>query len=73
MNLTDDERQALRDGKCAVWIDSETRQEYVVVAREHYERLRAVVDGIARRAGWDDPALDVYEQYRSRPVRDEGG
>jgi hypothetical protein len=46
--------------------DPETGQEYVLVPAEQYEKLRAVVDGITRRAGWDDPALDVYEQYRKK-------
>ena len=28
--------------------------------------VRRVVDGPNRR-GWDDPELDVYEQYRKKP------
>jgi hypothetical protein len=31
-----------------------------------YELVRKVIDGYNRR-GWDDPSLDVYEQYRTRP------
>jgi hypothetical protein len=25
-----------------------------------YERMRAIIDGLTRRAGWDDPEMDVY-------------
>jgi hypothetical protein len=46
-------------------VDPRTNAEYVLVRKDVYERLWAIVDGATRRAGWDDPALDVYEQYRS--------
>ncbi|HJZ89666.1 MAG TPA: hypothetical protein VKE40_02265 [Gemmataceae bacterium] len=67
MELTEEQRHNLRDGKWARWTDPETGQEYVLVPREQYEKLRAAIDGVTRRAGWDDPALDEYEQYRKRP------
>jgi hypothetical protein len=28
--------------------------------------MRAVIDGATRRAGWDDPKLEAYEQYRKQ-------
>jgi hypothetical protein len=34
--------------------------------------MRAIIDGATRRAGWDDPALDAYEQNRER-CEAEGG
>jgi len=34
------------------------------VPAEHFKKLKAIIDGLTRRAGWDDPALDVYELYR---------
>ena len=54
-----------------------TSQVYVLIAREKYERLRALlVDepltldeqqrllaDAGRRAGWDDPAMDAYDRY----------
>jgi hypothetical protein len=44
--------------------DPRTNQTYILVRADVYERMRAVVDGVTNRAGWDDPALDAYEQYR---------
>ena len=38
----------------------------MLLKAEVFERMRKVVDGFARSAGWDDPALDVYEQYRDQ-------
>jgi hypothetical protein len=48
-------------------VDPRTNQTYVLVKEEVFARMRQVVDGFARSAGWDDPELDVYEQYRDRP------
>ena len=57
--------------------------ECVIVRRDVYERARRVVEyddrewgpeerravlrSFGEKAGWDDPQLDVYEQYRGRP------
>lgn len=49
------------------WVDPDTGDEYVLVPVEQFQKLKAVVNGATRRADWDDPALDVYEQYRKRP------
>ena len=46
--------------------DPRTNQTYVLVRADVYERMRAVIDGVTKRAGWDDPALDAYEQYRKK-------
>jgi hypothetical protein len=35
-----------------------------LVRADVYERMRAIIDGVSQRAGWNDPALDAYEQYR---------
>jgi hypothetical protein len=67
MNLTDDQRRDLDEGKLVRWTDPESGQEYVLVPREQFEKMRKVIDGVTQRAGWDDPQLDVYEQYRKRP------
>jgi hypothetical protein len=63
IELTSEQRQALRDGPARVR-DPETNEKYVILSEEAYERLRKVVDGFTRSAGWDDPELDVYEEYR---------
>jgi len=58
--------------------DPETGQEYVIVRAEVYERCKALLsdDGdwtpeeqlrllaeSGNRAGWDDSAMDVYDNY----------
>ena len=58
--------------------DPETGQEYVILRAEVYERLKGLLhdDGdwtpeeqlrllaeSGKRAGWDDPTMDVYDNY----------
>ena len=61
--LTQEQQQAL-DGPAqpTVAVDPRTGQEYVLVPRDVYERVRRVLK--AYDDAWDDPALDVYEEYR---------
>jgi hypothetical protein len=66
MNVTNQSNASSSVREFERWIDPETGQEFVLVPTEQYEMIRAVVDGITRRAGWDDPALDVYEQFRKQ-------
>ena len=54
-------------GEFARWVDPDSRQEYVLIPVEHYQKLRALLDSITRRSGWDDPALDIYEDLRNKP------
>ena len=80
IELTAEQRQEVRqangDGTRA--IDPETKQEYVLVRAELYERLKTLLydDGdwtpeeqlsllaeSGKRAGWDDPAMDIYDNY----------
>jgi len=64
MNQTDESTTQSADGEFAHWVDPNSGKEFVLVPVEHFEKLRAIIDGATRRAGWDDQALDVYEQYR---------
>ena len=66
ITLTDDQRRALAEaGDTPPTVtDPETATEYVLIRADVYAKLRAVVDGMTTRAGWDDPALDDYERYR---------
>jgi len=58
--------------------DSEAGREYVILPAETYDRLRCLLydDGdwtpeeqlrllaeSGKRAGWDDPEMDVYDNY----------
>ncbi len=64
IELSEQQRRQLESGQAVDVTDAQTAGPYVVLRKDVYERLRAIVDGITRRAGWDDPAMDVYEQYR---------
>lgn len=67
--LTESQRREIQRGGVELvrFIDPVTHKEYVLIPAEVYDRMRLVVDGAAKRAGWDDPSLDDYEQYR-KPV-----
>jgi len=62
-------------------LDPETKQEYVLLRAEVYDRIKALVqvdeelpistmypllDEMAAKAGWDDPALDIYNDLIPR-------
>lgn len=65
IDLTEEQLRELGNGEPAKLHDPRTDQTYVLVRADVYERMRAIVDGVTKRAGWDDPALDAYEQYRN--------
>ncbi len=62
--------------------DPETKQAYVLIEEDTYRRLQAVLEyddrplsveeqlailaHVGRRAGWDDPAMDVYNDLDPR-------
>jgi hypothetical protein len=64
IELTEEQQTALGKAQPAKLRDPRTNETYVLVRADQYERMRAVIDSATKRAGWDDPALDVYEQYR---------
>ncbi|MCI0456073.1 MAG: hypothetical protein L0Z62_03715 [Gemmataceae bacterium] len=43
-----------------------TQEVFMLIRQDIYEMVRRIIDGPNRR-GWDDPELDVYEQYRKKP------
>ena len=47
--------------------DPQTNETYVLVKEQVFEKMRSLVGGFARSAGWDDPELDVYERHRDQP------
>jgi len=51
------------DGPPLRFVDPRTNVEYVVVRAEFYDVARGLMAPF-NRAGWDDPALDVYEDSR---------
>jgi hypothetical protein len=44
-----------------------TQEVFVLIRQDIYELVTKIIDGPNRR-GWDDPELDVYEQYREKKV-----
>jgi hypothetical protein len=66
IELTDEQRRELEGAEAPRARDPRTGDTYVLVRVDVYERMRAVIDGITRRAGWDDPRLDDYEVYRKK-------
>ena len=66
VELTEHQAQALKGEMPPRVLNPLTRETFVLVRQDQYELMRKIVDGPNRR-GWDDPALDVYEQYRKKP------
>lgn len=64
IELTEEQQRELGKAEPTTLHDPRTDETYVLVRADLYERMRAIIDGATRRAGWDDPALDAYEQYR---------
>jgi hypothetical protein len=62
-------------------LDPRTQLAYALLPEPAYERIKALFEDdpltpaeqeallreAGERAGWDDPDLDVYEEYRERP------
>ena len=82
MVLTDEQREAIKQGQAVHVTDPETQLDCVLVRADVFDRVRALlvddgpltqeeklaaIQAAGLRAGWDDPALDVYEQYRKTP------
>jgi len=80
IELTPEQQKALDAQQSLPCVtDPRTNTIYVLVRREVYERVQAMVDGdfdaedafqaqikSAAAAGWDDPALDVYNELDPR-------
>jgi hypothetical protein len=77
--LTDDLRQALeQEGSNPVYlVDATTNANYVIMRADQYEKVKALfeeeefnprelyplVERSLLKAGWDDPAMDEYNDY----------
>jgi hypothetical protein len=66
IELTEQQRQDLDAAEQPpVVLDPRTGQEYLLIRRELYDKVQALLRPFHR--GWEDPELDVYEQYRRKP------
>ncbi len=76
--LSDEQRRALehQQGKPLYIVDANSLETYVLLPAEAYRRAQALFDDdfavsemyaatstAFEKAGWDDPALDVYNDY----------
>jgi hypothetical protein len=67
IELTNEQAQALeRETDQPVKVrDPRTQQTFVLVRQDLYERMQGWAASF-NRAGWQDPALDVYEDERNK-------
>ncbi len=66
IELTEEQQRELEGTEPARARNPRTNDTYVLVPADVYERMRTIIDGYTRRAGWDDPELDGYERYRKK-------
>jgi hypothetical protein len=82
MTITSDLRQAIENVGHAELTDPQTNETYVLIRKEFFSRMqglvgldagplsieeqRALLAHAGRRAGWDDPAMDVYNELDPR-------
>jgi len=65
IELTQEQMKAVDQGESLpIVVHPKTREEFVLVCREVFDRMSKVLQPLSR--GWDDPALDVYEEYRKK-------
>ena len=78
IELTQEQRQELDNGKAVDVTDPETAQPYVILRKELYERvrsllcddsewtdedMRALLAKSSEANGWDEPGMDAYDRY----------
>jgi hypothetical protein len=61
IELTEEQRRELDTVGPVRARDPKTNETFILVRADVYERMRAFIDGYARRAGWDDPEMDIYD------------
>jgi hypothetical protein len=62
IELTEQQRCELERQQPAEVRDPKTNEVYVLLRKDVFERLRAMVREVNGRADWDDPAFDVYDR-----------
>jgi hypothetical protein len=78
IELTEDQRLQLEDGKAVDVSDAKTTQRYVILRKDVYERvrhlfyddsdstddeLRLMLARAAKDNGWEGPGMDAYDRY----------
>ncbi len=65
IELNPEQSRAVEEGGTPVLFNPKTQEEFVLVRKAVFDKMRKVLAPLNK--GWDDPALDVYEQYRKAP------
>ncbi len=65
MMMTEEQAQAVEGDQTPILVNPRTQEEFVLIRKDWFDRIRKLLQPLNR--GWDDPALDVYEQYRKKP------
>jgi hypothetical protein len=75
IELTQDQRRELEGSDVPRVVDPQTRQTYVLLREEVYERIKGLLGGEfhpseaypaidrAFAEGWDDPRMNDYDRY----------
>jgi len=66
IELTEEQQQALEAQKGPLQLLHPRTQEIFVLFRQDLFQLASSIINGPNRRGWDDPELDVYEQYRKK-------
>jgi hypothetical protein len=77
--LSSEQRQAIKDqhGGPVLVVDADTKEEYVLLPAGAYQKIRDLIgdepseiretysaqERVAAAEGWDDPAMDDYNDY----------
>ena len=77
--LTPEQRQELGGPEPARAVDPLTQETYVLVREDLFERMKGILDSnfdvreaypltdaLAAKEGWDDPAMDIYDDLDPR-------
>jgi hypothetical protein len=65
IELSEEQRGELKRRQPVEVRDPKTNEVYVLLRRDVYEWVRAMAREVNERAGWDDPASDVYDRDAS--------
>ena len=78
LDINEEQREQLENGKAVDVTDPETKRAYVVVRKDVYERvchllyddsewsedeMLGVLAHAAKEIGWDDPDMEIYDRY----------
>ncbi len=78
IELSEDQRQRLHNGKAVDVVDSQSAETFVLLRKDVYERVRNLLyddsewtaDDLrfqlarsAKENGWDEPGMEAYDRY----------